>query len=167
MDPVQSGFTVYVRLNRLEEAQSAVEETRAKKFDSPFLRAILYKLCFLQNDAAGMSQQVAWAAGRPGAEDALLGLETETLPIRGGWGGPGTFPVRLCFRPSGPMSQSWQQDTKPPPPSGKLCLEIQPKPVSEPGRLSSFRTAQTYSLCRPWHCPSQATQYERRRLPML
>ena len=83
MDPVQSGFTVYVRLNRLEDAQSAVEETRAKKFDSPFLRAILYKLCFLQNDAAGMSQQVAWAAGRPGAEDALLGLETETSAYSG------------------------------------------------------------------------------------
>jgi len=73
----------YLRLNRLEEAQSTVEETQAKKFDSPFLRALLYRLRFLQNDAAGMSQQVAWIAGRPGAEDALLGLEAETAAYSG------------------------------------------------------------------------------------
>ena len=73
----------YLRLNRLEEAQSTVEETQAKKFDSPFLRALLYRLRFLQNDAAGMSQQVVWAAGRSGAEDALLGLEAETAAYSG------------------------------------------------------------------------------------
>ena len=87
LNPVAEGYVdllnSYLRLNRLQEAQSAVEEMQAKKFDSPFLRAILYKLCFLQNDPAGMSQQVAWAAGRPGAEDALLGLETETSAYSG------------------------------------------------------------------------------------
>ena len=157
----------YLCLNRLEEAQSTVEEAQAKKFDSPFLRALLYKLRFLQNDAAGMSQQVAWAAGRPGAEDALLGLETETAAYSGRLGGPGIFPVRQWFRPSGRKSQSWQRDTKATPPSGKLCLEIQPKPVSESRMRSTFRTAQMCSFWRLWHCLSQAMRYERRRLPML
>jgi DNA-binding winged helix-turn-helix (wHTH) protein len=87
LNPVAEGYvdllSFYLRLDRLKEAQSAVEEAHAKNFDSPFLRALLYELCFLQNDAAGMSQQVAWAAGRPGAEDALLGLETETAAYSG------------------------------------------------------------------------------------
>jgi len=73
----------YLRLNRLEEAQSTVEEAQARNFDSPFLRGLLYQLRFLQNDAAGMSQQAAWAEGKPGAEDALLGLEARTAAYSG------------------------------------------------------------------------------------
>jgi serine/threonine protein kinase/Flp pilus assembly protein TadD len=71
----------YVNLDRLEEARTAA--TEAKKLDSPELRAILYQLAFLQNDAAGMAQQVAWAAGKPGAEDVLLGLEADTAAYSG------------------------------------------------------------------------------------
>ena len=63
----------YLNLNRLEEARATVEEAQAKKLDSPDLHFILYQLAFLQNDAAGMAQQVAWAAGKPGVEDVLLG----------------------------------------------------------------------------------------------
>ena len=73
----------YLRLNRLKEAQSTVEEAEAKKFDSPFIRFYVYQLRFLQNDAVGMSQQVAWAAGTPGAEHALLGLEAQTAAYSG------------------------------------------------------------------------------------
>jgi eukaryotic-like serine/threonine-protein kinase len=87
LNPTGEGYfdllCFYVALNRLEEAQSTVEEAQAKNFDSSDLRALLYKLRFLQNDAAGMSQQVAWAAGRPGAEDALLGLEAQTAAYSG------------------------------------------------------------------------------------
>jgi DNA-binding winged helix-turn-helix (wHTH) protein len=73
----------YLSLNRLEEAQSTVEEAQAKNFDSPSLRDRLYRLRFLQNDAAGMSQQVAWASGKPGAESDLLGLEAQTAAYSG------------------------------------------------------------------------------------
>jgi hypothetical protein len=44
---------------------------------SPELRGLPYLLAFLQNDAAGMAQQVAWAADKPGAEDVLLWLEAD------------------------------------------------------------------------------------------
>jgi hypothetical protein len=37
----------------------------------------------LQNDAAGMSQQVAWATGKLGVEDTLLGLEADTSAYSG------------------------------------------------------------------------------------
>ena len=37
----------------------------------------------MQNDAAGMAQQVARSAGKPGIEDELLGLEAETAAFSG------------------------------------------------------------------------------------
>src|SRR6202035_5469018 len=33
---------------------------------------------FLQNDALGMAQQVAWSGGKPGVEDVLLANEADT-----------------------------------------------------------------------------------------
>jgi hypothetical protein len=73
----------YLSLDRLEEARTAATEAEARKLDSPALRGILYQLAFLQDDAAGMAQQVAWAAGKPGAEDVLLGLEADTAAYSG------------------------------------------------------------------------------------
>jgi serine/threonine protein kinase/tetratricopeptide (TPR) repeat protein len=73
----------YLYLNRLQEAQATAEEAQAKKIDSPPLRFYLYQLAFLQNDAAGMAQQVAWAAGKPGVEDVLLYEEADTAAYSG------------------------------------------------------------------------------------
>ena len=73
----------YLRLNRLEEARNAAKEAQAKKLDSPELRDFLYQLAFLQNDAAGMAQQIAKTAGRPGFEDQLLNLEGDTVAYSG------------------------------------------------------------------------------------
>src|SRR5271170_1692275 len=87
LNPTAEGYHdllyCYLSMNRLEEAQTAVEEAHAKKFDSPTLRYGQYRLAFLQNDAAGMAQQMAWAAGKPGAEDAFLGLEAKTAAYSG------------------------------------------------------------------------------------
>ena len=76
----------YLPLNRLEEARTTAEEAQAKKLDSPRLRSYLYDLAFLQNDAEGMAQQVAWSMGKPGAEDVLLNKEAYTA---GYFGRPG------------------------------------------------------------------------------
>jgi serine/threonine protein kinase len=73
----------FLQLNRLEEARATAEEAQAKNFDSPLLRFVLYQLAFLQNDAAGMTQQVAWAAGRPGWDDAFLASEADTAAYSG------------------------------------------------------------------------------------
>ena len=100
-------FYFYLRLNRLKEAQSTVEEAEAKKLDSPSIRPLVYQLRFLQNDAAGMSQQVAWATGKLGVEDGLLGLEADTAAYSGRLGRARIFPVRQWFRPNGPKSRSW------------------------------------------------------------
>jgi serine/threonine protein kinase len=72
-----------ISLNRLDEAQTAVEEAQAKKLDSPDLHFFLYYLAFLKNDATSMAQQVAWAASKPGVEDVLLNAEADTAAYSG------------------------------------------------------------------------------------
>jgi DNA-binding winged helix-turn-helix (wHTH) protein len=68
----------YICLNRLAEARSTIQETLARKLDSPGFRFQLYRIAFLQNDAPGMAQQIAWAADKPGAEDVVLDLEADS-----------------------------------------------------------------------------------------
>jgi eukaryotic-like serine/threonine-protein kinase len=65
-------------LNQLDEAKSMAKEAQDRKIDSPDFHSMLYRLAFLQNDAAGMATEVAWATGKPGSEDLLLGQEADT-----------------------------------------------------------------------------------------
>ena len=72
----------YLSLDRFEEADAAAQQAQAKNVAlwSPLY---LYKLAFLRNDAAGMAQQVARAAGKPGVEDRLLRNEADTAAYFG------------------------------------------------------------------------------------
>jgi serine/threonine protein kinase/predicted Zn-dependent protease len=72
----------YLSLNRFEEAHAAAQQAQAKNV-SLWSPLYLYKLAFLQNDAAGMAQQVARAAGKPGVEDRLLRNEADTAAYFG------------------------------------------------------------------------------------
>jgi serine/threonine protein kinase/tetratricopeptide (TPR) repeat protein len=73
----------FISLNRFEEARATAEEAQAKKLDSANLHSALYVLAFLRNDRAGMSQQAAWAAGKPGVEDPALAAEADTAAYGG------------------------------------------------------------------------------------
>jgi eukaryotic-like serine/threonine-protein kinase len=73
----------YFSMNRLDEAKSAFDEALARKLDGPYLRQSIYYLDFLRKDAAGMQQQFAWAAGKPGAEDIMMSAESDTLADHG------------------------------------------------------------------------------------
>jgi hypothetical protein len=73
----------YMYVNRPAEARATAAEAQAKKLDSPALRFYLYQLAFVQNDSAGMAEQLAWSAGKPGVEDVLLFLEAETHAYSG------------------------------------------------------------------------------------
>jgi len=84
LDPASGGRSSYLALNRLEEAGATAKEAQATKLDSPGLRFYLYQLAFLQDDAIGMAQQVAWAAGKPGIDHELLALEADTAAIPDG-----------------------------------------------------------------------------------
>ena len=73
----------YLALGRLEEARETFEEAEAKHIDSPWLRVYRYHLAFLQNDAKGMEEQVAWSSGKPGVEDMFLREEAATASYFG------------------------------------------------------------------------------------
>jgi predicted Ser/Thr protein kinase len=85
--PIGMGYAglvdAYLSLNRLGEARTTAKEAQAKNLDSPYLRFELYRLAFLQSDAAGMAEQVAWAAGKRGIEDVLLSKEADTAAYSG------------------------------------------------------------------------------------
>jgi eukaryotic-like serine/threonine-protein kinase len=82
--PIRANLiSYYLLLNRFEEARKSAEDALAKKLDSGSLRFHLYKLAFLQNDTAGMAEQVAWAVGKPGVEDRLQGMEADTAAYFG------------------------------------------------------------------------------------
>jgi serine/threonine protein kinase/Flp pilus assembly protein TadD len=73
----------YLFLNRLQDAAATAAEAQSKKLDSPALRLNLYRLAFLRNDTNGMAQQLAWSAGKPGVENAMLRLEADTAAYAG------------------------------------------------------------------------------------
>jgi eukaryotic-like serine/threonine-protein kinase len=68
----------YLALNRLNEAKADFDQALARKLDGGFLRQQIYALAFLRGDVGQMEQQVGWAAGKPGDEDPLLSMQSDT-----------------------------------------------------------------------------------------
>jgi tetratricopeptide (TPR) repeat protein/predicted Ser/Thr protein kinase len=68
----------FLALNRLDDAKAMFEQALAHKLDSGNLRSGMYYLAFLRGDSAQMEQQLAWGAGKPGAEDPLLSAQSDT-----------------------------------------------------------------------------------------
>jgi serine/threonine protein kinase/tetratricopeptide (TPR) repeat protein len=73
----------YISLNRLDEAKATYEQALEHKLKNPFFNVPLYQIAFLQNDAAGMAQQLARSAGTPGPEDELFGMAADTAAYSG------------------------------------------------------------------------------------
>ena len=76
------GFN-YVNLNRLDEAKASYRQALERNLDHPNFHTDLYLIAFLQNDAAGMEHQAAWATGKPGAENEMLSLRADTAAYSG------------------------------------------------------------------------------------
>jgi eukaryotic-like serine/threonine-protein kinase len=70
-------------VNLLDEARATAGEAQQKKLDSSYLHMLLYQLAFIKNDAAGMAQQVTWAADKQGMESVLLDYEAATASYSG------------------------------------------------------------------------------------
>ena len=73
----------YQWINQLDQAKALVQDARAHHVDSPWFALVLYNVDFLQHDAAGMERQVGDATGKPGVEDQILFLESETAAYNG------------------------------------------------------------------------------------
>jgi len=65
-------------LGRPDDAMKAVEQARLRKLESDDLHEQMYSLAFFKGDAAEMERQVAWAASKPGAEESLLSIQSDT-----------------------------------------------------------------------------------------
>jgi tetratricopeptide (TPR) repeat protein len=63
-----------VSLNRIEDAQKAMDTAAERKLDLPDFLVARYQLAFLKGDRAGMEQDVARSKGRPGGEDWVAGF---------------------------------------------------------------------------------------------
>jgi eukaryotic-like serine/threonine-protein kinase len=97
----------FVTLNRFDEARAIAQEAQSKKLDSGFLRASLYQLAFLGGDVAGMQEQVAWAKGKPGIEDVMLGLDADTAA----YGGQVRKADQLSERATASAEQAGEKET--------------------------------------------------------
>jgi len=70
-------------LNRLDDARAVAQDAQAKKLDSPDLRYWLYLIAFLQNDAAGMEDQLSYGLENPAFANWFLWLEAATATYNG------------------------------------------------------------------------------------
>jgi eukaryotic-like serine/threonine-protein kinase len=68
----------YIALNRLEDADKVLQQAQASGFDGMDIRGNLYLLGFLRGSTQAMQEQLAWATGRPGDEDAMLSGQADT-----------------------------------------------------------------------------------------
>jgi tetratricopeptide (TPR) repeat protein len=68
----------YVTVKRFDEAKSLYKEAVARKAENAALHGNMYGLAFLEGDQEEMKRQVAWAAGKAGAEDLLLSAASDT-----------------------------------------------------------------------------------------
>jgi tetratricopeptide (TPR) repeat protein/predicted Ser/Thr protein kinase len=69
---------IYLNLERPDDAQTVLQQAEAKHFDGLVIRADRYFLAFLRGDTAEMEKDVAWGAGRPGEEDVMLSIQSDT-----------------------------------------------------------------------------------------
>ncbi|MGB9245135.1 MAG: protein kinase [Candidatus Acidiferrales bacterium] len=69
---------IYLALNHFDEARTTTEEAQGRKLESVYLHLNLFALAFFQGNVAAMKQQSDWAIGKPGAEDRMLSLESDT-----------------------------------------------------------------------------------------
>jgi serine/threonine protein kinase/Flp pilus assembly protein TadD len=68
----------YIALDRLGNAEKVLRDAQAKGFDGLYIRGNLYLVAFRRGDKKAMEQQLAWAAGRVGDEDAMLSGQADT-----------------------------------------------------------------------------------------
>jgi tetratricopeptide (TPR) repeat protein/tRNA A-37 threonylcarbamoyl transferase component Bud32 len=69
---------IYLALNRFDEARATTEQALGRKLEGIPLHLNLYAMAFLQGNVAVMKQQADWAIGKPGFEDQMFSLESDT-----------------------------------------------------------------------------------------
>jgi eukaryotic-like serine/threonine-protein kinase len=70
-------------IDRLDAANATAQEAHGKHVDSPWFPLVLYNVDFLEHDGAGMEREASNAIGKPGIDDLMLFLESETAAYGG------------------------------------------------------------------------------------
>jgi serine/threonine protein kinase/tetratricopeptide (TPR) repeat protein len=70
-------------IGHLDDAKATAQEACGRHLDSPWFSLLLYNVDFLVHDTAGMAREAASATGKPGVDDQILFLESETAAYRG------------------------------------------------------------------------------------
>ena len=73
----------YTALNRFDEAKTTYRQALERKLYHHYYAEDLYQIAFMQNDAAGMKEQVTQLAGQSGVGDMLLAYEADTAAYSG------------------------------------------------------------------------------------
>ena len=69
----------YTALNRLDDAKAIYDKAIARGVtDDPLTRLGFFGVAFLESDTAEMERQMAWAAGKPQAEEIFLAAKSDT-----------------------------------------------------------------------------------------
>ena len=68
----------YMNLNRFDEAKAVLGQAQERKLENEALLTEYYGLAFLRDDPSEMARQVTAAAGKPGIEDLLLVMQSDT-----------------------------------------------------------------------------------------
>jgi eukaryotic-like serine/threonine-protein kinase len=68
----------YLALDRIDEAKAVCDKAKQQGVNNEYLDQMRYVIAFLQNDEAGMRQQVESATGKAGAEASVLTLQADT-----------------------------------------------------------------------------------------
>ena len=73
-------------LNRLDDVQRTFNEALAHHLDGRYVRQTYYWLAFVRGEESKMEEQVRWAIGKPGDEDVLLSLQSDSEAYHGQMG---------------------------------------------------------------------------------
>lgn len=76
------GAAALLGLNRFDEAKQVIGEAQAQKLETTAMRRTLYRIGFVQGDAAAMQYQLEWLKGRPD-EYLIQGWQSETAAFSG------------------------------------------------------------------------------------
>ena len=72
----------YAALNRFDEAKAITEQKIERGLEEMWAHTDLYRIAFVQGDAAAMQQEVEWASGKSG-EGWMIGLQAATAAFHG------------------------------------------------------------------------------------
>jgi tetratricopeptide (TPR) repeat protein len=73
----------YRLLDRPQEAKATAREALEHQLESPYLHIPVYLVAFQQDDLAAMEREAALVMGKPGVEDVILNLESDTAAYAG------------------------------------------------------------------------------------